>query len=76
MDKINYWKEFKHRVKAVIAAIRGKEIEFAVKEIEKWFKGEIVSQKITNAVYDSEVYMELDESGSGSEVKLTSGSGN
>lgn len=59
MNKINYWEEFKHRVKAVIAAIRGKEIEFAVKEIEKWFRGEIVSQKITNAVYESDVYMEL-----------------
>lgn len=60
MNKINYWKEFKYRLRAVIAAIKGKEIEFAVKEIEKWFKGEIVSQKITNAVYASTIHMELE----------------
>lgn len=60
MGKINYWREFKYKLRAVIAVIKGKEIEFAVKEIEKWFKGEIVSQKITDAVYSSTIHMELE----------------
>lgn len=60
MEKRNLFKEFKHKLRAIWAAIRGQEIEFAVKQIEGWFKGEIVSQKITNAVYSSDVFMELD----------------
>lgn len=61
MEKRNLFKEFKHKLRAILAAIRGKEIEFAVKQIEGWFKGEIVSQKITNAVYSSDVFMELSQ---------------
>ena len=59
MEKRNLFKEFKYKLRAIWAAIRGQEIEFAVKQIEGWFKGEIVSQKITNAVYSSDVFMEL-----------------
>lgn len=59
MEKRNLFKEFKYKLRAIRAAIRGQEIEFAVKQIEGWFKGEIVSQKITNAVYSSDVFMEL-----------------
>lgn len=59
MKKRNRIEEIKYWFKAVFAAIRGKEIDFAVDQIEKWFKGEIVSQKITNSVYGSDVFMEL-----------------
>lgn len=59
MNKRNRIKEIKYWIKAVWAAIRGQEIDFAVKQIEGWFNGEIVSQKITNAVYRSDVFMEL-----------------
>lgn len=61
MENRNPFKEFKYKLRAIWAAIRGKEIEFAVKQIEGWFKGEIVSQKITNAVYSSDVFMELSQ---------------
>lgn len=59
MNKRNRIKEIKYWIKAVWAAIRGQEIDFAVKQIEGWFKGVIVNQKITNAVYCSDVFMEL-----------------
>lgn len=61
MEKRNLFKEFKYKLRAILATIRGQEIEFAVKQIESWFKGEIVSQKITNAVYSSDVFMELSQ---------------
>ena len=61
MEKRNLFKEFKYKLRVIWAAIRGQEIEFAVKQIEGWFKGEIVSQKITNAVYSSDVFMELSQ---------------
>jgi hypothetical protein len=61
MKKRNLFKEFKYKLRAICAAIRGQEIEFAVKQIECWFKGEIVSQKISNAVYSSDVFMELSQ---------------
>ena len=61
MEKRNLFREFKYKLLAILTAIRGKEIEFAVKQIENWFKGEIVSQKITNAVYSSDVFMELSD---------------
>ena len=70
MENRNPFKEFKHKLRAIWSAIRGKEIEFAVKQIEGWFKGEIVSQKITNAVYSSDVFMELSQE---YETKLTQG---
>jgi hypothetical protein len=59
MKTLNRIKEIKYWIKAVWAAIRGQEIDFAVKQIEGWFKGVIVNQKITNAVYCSDVFMEL-----------------
>ena len=61
MEKRNPFKELKYKIRAIWAAIRGQEIEFAVKQIEGWFKGEIVSQKICNAVYSSNVFMELSQ---------------
>ena len=61
MENRNPFKEFKYKLRAIWAAICGQEIEFAVKQIEGWFKGEIVSQKITNAVYSSDVFMELSQ---------------
>lgn len=61
MEKRNLLKEFKYKLLAILAAIRGREIEFVVKQIENWFKGEIVSQKISNAVYSSDVFMELSD---------------
>jgi hypothetical protein len=61
MENKSRIKEIKYWIKAVWAAIRGQEIDFAVKQIEGWFKGEIVSQKITNAVYGSDVFMELEK---------------
>lgn len=53
ISKIKYW------LQAVISAIRGKEIEFSIRQIEAWFKGKITSQKITTAIYSSDVFMEL-----------------
>ena len=44
-----------------MAAIRGEEISFVFSQIEKWFKGELISQKISNAVYGSDVFMELSQ---------------
>ena len=61
MKTLNRIKEIKYWIKAVLAAIRGQEIDFAVKQIEGWFKGEIVNQKITNAVYGSDVFIELEK---------------
>jgi hypothetical protein len=61
MENRNLFKEFKYKLRAIWAAIRGQEIEFAVKQIEGWFKGEIVSQKISDTVYSSDVFMELEQ---------------
>lgn len=61
MENRNLLKKFKYKLLAIWAAIRGQEIEFAFKQIENWFKGEIVSQKISNAVYSSDVFMELSD---------------
>ena len=61
MEKTNLFNEFKYKLLAIWAAIRGQEIEFVFKQIENWFKGKIVSQKITNAVYSSDVFMELSD---------------
>lgn len=61
MEKRNLFKEFKYKIRTIWAAIRGQEIEFAIKQIEGWFKGEIISQKICNAIYSSNVFMELSQ---------------
>lgn len=61
MEKVTFKSKVAYRLRAVMAAIRGNEISFVFSQIEKWFKGELVSQKITNAVYGSDVFMELSE---------------
>lgn len=52
MEKRNLFKEFKYKLRAIWAAIRGQEIEFAVKQIEDWFKGEMF--KWYNMVFEKE----------------------
>lgn len=59
MEKVSIKSKIAYRLRAVMAAIRGHEIRFVVSQIEKWFKGELVSQEITDAVYGSDVFMEL-----------------
>ena len=61
MEKVSIKSKIAYRLRAVMAAIRGKEIDFVFSQIEKWFKGELISQKITNAVYGSDVFMELSQ---------------
>lgn len=61
MEKVSIRRRVAYRLQAVWAAIRGKEVSFALGQIEKWFKGELISQKITNAVYGSDVFMELSQ---------------
>ena len=61
MEKVSIKSKIAYRLRAVIAAIRGEEISFAFNQIEKWFKGELISQKISNAVYESDVFMELSQ---------------
>lgn len=61
MEKVSIKSKIAYRIRAIIAAIRGNEIGFVFNQIEKWFKGELVSQKITNAVYGSNVFMELSQ---------------
>lgn len=59
MEKVSIKSKIAYRTRAVMAAIRGKEISFVFSQVEKWFKGELISQKISNAVYGSDVFMEL-----------------
>lgn len=59
MEKVSIKSKIMYRLRAVIAAICGKEVSFVFSQIEKWFKGELTSQKISNAVYSSDVFMEL-----------------
>lgn len=54
-NKIKYW------LRAVIAAIRGREIDFALMQIEAWIKAELTNQKITDAVYSSDLNIELNK---------------
>ena len=61
MEKVSIKSKIAYRLRAVLAAIRGEEISFVFSQIEKWFKGELVSQKISNAVYGSDVFMELSQ---------------
>ena len=61
MEKVSIKSKIAYRLRAVVAAIRGKEIDFVFSQIEKWFKGELVSQKISDAVYGSDVFMELSQ---------------
>ena len=61
MEKVSIKSKIAYRLRAVLAAIRGEEISFVFSQVEKWFKGELVSQKISNAVYGSYVYMELSQ---------------
>lgn len=61
MEKVSIKSKIAYRLRAVIAAIRGEEISFVFNQIEKWFKGELISQKISNAVYESDVFMELNQ---------------
>lgn len=61
MEKVSIKSKIAYRLRAVVAAIRGEEISFVFSRVEKWFKGELVSQKITNAVYGSDVFMELSQ---------------
>lgn len=59
MEKVSIKSKIAYRLLAVMAAIRGKEISFVLSQVEKWFKGELISQKISNAVYGSDVFMEF-----------------
>lgn len=61
MEKVSMKSKILYRLRAVIAAICGKEISFVFSQVEKWFKGELVSQEISNAVYGSDVFMELSQ---------------
>lgn len=61
MEKLSIKSKISYRLQAIIAAIRGNEIDFVFNQVEKWFKGELISQKITNAVYSSDVFMELSQ---------------
>lgn len=61
MEKVSIKSKIAYRLRAIMAAIRGEEISFVFSQIEKWFKGELISQKITNAVYESDVIMELSQ---------------
>ena len=61
MEKVSIKSKIAYRLRAVIAAIRGEEISFVFNQIEKWFKGELISQKISNAVYESDVFMEFNQ---------------
>ena len=61
MEKVSIKNKIVYRLRAVMAAIRGEEISFVFNQLEKWFKGELVSQKISNTVYGSDVFMELSQ---------------
>lgn len=61
MEKVSIKSKIAYKLRAVMAAIRGEEISFVFSQIEKWFKGELISQKISNAVYESDVFMELNQ---------------
>lgn len=45
MEKVSIKSKIAYRTRAVMAAIRGKEISFVFSQVEKWFKGELISQK-------------------------------
>lgn len=61
MEKVSIKSKIAYRLRAIMAAIRGEEISFVFRQIEKWFKGELISQKISNAIYESDVFMELNQ---------------